>query len=75
MNYEAALTHRGRNLFFCMRECIITVHYASPGWWRIVSGELFTFVERWAGAAVSMGMEVEGKIGCAIGGCKGGFAI
>ena len=54
-----------------MRECIIT----APGGWRIVSGELFTFVERWAGAAVSMGMEVEGKIGCTIGGCKGGFAI
>ena len=42
---------------------------------RIVSGELFSFVERWAGAAVSMGMEVEGKIGGAIGGCKGSFAI
>ena len=51
------------------------VHHNCPRWWRIVSGELFTFVERWAGAAVSMGMEVEGKIGCAIGGCKGGFAI
>ncbi len=51
------------------------VHHNCPGWWRIVSGELFTFVERWAGVAVSMGMEVEGKIGCAIGGCKGGFAI
>ena len=51
------------------------VHHHCPGWWRIVSGELFSFVERRAGAAVSMGMEVEGKIGCAIGGCKGGFAI
>ena len=51
------------------------VHHNCPGGWRIVSGELFTFVERRAGVAVSMGMEVEAKIGCAIGGCKGGFAI
>ena len=39
------------------------VRHNRPGWWRIVSGELFSFVERWAGAAVSMGMEVEEKLG------------
>ena len=50
------------------------MHYASPGWWRIVSGELFTFVERWGGAAVSVGMEVEGKLG-ATGGGVWDFAI
>ena len=46
------------------------VHHNCPGWWRIVSGELFTFVERWAGAAVSMGMEVEGKLGARLGAAR-----